>query len=55
MSKYYLLSGLLLDIPNFSRIGGFDKNPTIEEKIEAYNIFAKHQNKIVTTPKIILF
>jgi len=54
MSKYYLLSGLLLEIPNFSKIYGFDKNPTIEEKIETYKEFSKqdpHNNIIFTNPK----
>ena len=54
MSKYYLLSGLLIDIPNFPRIYGFDKKPTIEEKIKTYKeIFGKdtHNNFTFSPPK----
>ena len=54
MSKYYLFSGLLLEIPNFSKIYGFDEKPTIEEKIEAYKEFSEkdpHNNVTFTTPK----
>jgi len=54
MSKYYLLSGLLLEMPNFSRIYGFDKDPTIEEKIKTYKNISEqntHSNIIFSTPK----
>ncbi len=52
MSKYYLLSGLLID--TIPKIHGFGKNPTIKEKIKAYNNFFKkdiQNNTVPVTPK----
>lgn len=54
MSKYYLLSGLLLEIPNFPKIYGFDKNPTVEEKVKTYKEISEkdpHNNITFTAPK----
>ena len=53
MSKYYLLSGLILEIPNFSKIYGFDKKPTIEEKLNTYKEIYENDPNFSTfiTPK----
>jgi len=51
MSKYYLIPGLILEISNFSKIHGFDKKPTIEEKVKIYEkIFEKNTHNKFTFP-----
>lgn len=52
MSKYYLLSGLLIEIPNFPKICGFNKNPTVEEKLKTDKEISKKNpsNNITFTP-----
>ncbi len=45
MSKYYLLSELILPIRESNTIYGFNKKPTIKEKQKAYKKFAKHDKK----------
>ena len=42
MSKYYLLSGLLLPMERSPAIHGFNDRPTIEEKQKVYEEIAEH-------------
>ena len=54
MSKYYLLSGLLLPMKSSPAIHGFNKKPTIEDKQKAYIEFAEleiQDYKNFTAPK----